>query len=466
MRGTTLRYYGKTKFSFLRLLPVVFIASFTFIVQNYLSLRVFFPPSSNDNDDDRITFLINTHNRISNYNINPTNLRPSTTNKKIAFVITITGCDDKNNIELVLDAPAILAESIRKTSLSSLYYHDNYDLLAVVHPNHTRCTRYLPEFGYRVLERELGFDPAALKYPLNVEIERKQCCGSIEYLKLEALTMVQYDVVIQLDTDMMILSPFDRLIDALLTGNTKGLPLVEYPNTGSHTAKSKELQPTTKNSNTITNSNTNHTTTRNYDFIFTRDYVQMRTYLEAHQMPIQGGFLVFRPSLEMYRHLVDVVLPRSNYVVNPKKRGTGGWQGLGYGPYYSGAQIQGFLSYIVGEMIFTQRALELDMCHYNHVSVSPTQKQNDTEICLFRHPQTGICRDCRQTSLSEIQSYHFVGNAKPWLCGKGMGPVYRQWFALRRELEEARGWPLPPPETEFFSKHNAWILQPITAPRL
>lgn len=349
--------------------------------------------------------------------------------QKIAYVITITGCD--NDLKMVIDAPAVLAESIRQVPSSY-----DYELIAFVHPDHVKCARHLPKFGYKVLQRKLGFDPNTLKPPLNILIEAKECCGSIEYLKFESMTLTNFSVVIQLDTDMIILKSFDPLIDAILTGNSTDLPIVSYPNAVPHPDSKHLQQGMAKGIPPPSN--------KSFDLIFVRDYVQMTAGMEPYRMPIQGGFLVLRPSLARYRHLMEVVLPQSNYW-----RELGGWQKLGYGNYFSGAQVQGFLSYIYGE-IYPTRGLELDMCYYNHVNVAMTKKEhNKDEICLFRHPQTSECRNCREVDLSEIQSYHFVGQAKPWGCGRKMGEIYQTWFRLRKQLEESRGW-IVPTEAEYL----------------
>jgi hypothetical protein len=73
-------------------------------------------------------------------------------------------------------------------------------------------------------------------------------------------------------------------------------------------------------------------------------------------------------------------------------------------------------------------AVELDVCHWNQVTVDVVYRGNHPDYggkCLqyppngdwkTNTPELGACHDCRRLLLSETMSVHFTACSKPWQC--------------------------------------------------
>lgn len=335
---------------------------------------------------------------------------------KVAYVISITGCptDPVKPPTATVDGPAVLAHSIRR--LPTKY---PTDLIAFVHPNATNCTGHLPRLGYQVMERGLGF---MLKEIKNRNAYRKYikyhgCCEELEFLKLEAYSLVQYSIVMHLDTDILILQPMDAIVDAMMGIDTSGIQVLH---------KDRPLPP-------------------RIDFVYTRDYVQMSKMTnDTSKFAVQGGFFAVRPNARTYRRLINTVKSGSFDMMS-------GWARKSYGGYYGAPQIQGMLSFFYGEHDNTHSSVELDPCVYNSmVSFPPIASDG---FCRYHDKlesnKQKECRDCADLSLSQLHSTHYTVCYKPWVCpkhkrfGQLCKDTHRAWFNLRRELEVSWGYEVP-----------------------
>lgn len=140
-----------------------------------------------------------------------------------------------------------------------------------------------PRVG-RLIEREVPIKVEDIRGELRDRIKKSGCCGEVELLKLEAWTLTDYHRVVHLDMDAMLLQPLDSLFKM------------------------------------------------DKDLLYTCD-VNMMSASSKH-CPVQGGFFVLRPDLQLYKELVDTVLEGDF-------RGGSGWGGKGVGYFYGGQTIQG-----------------------------------------------------------------------------------------------------------------------------
>jgi hypothetical protein len=227
----------------------------------------------------------------------------SSSSIRVAYAISVTSCPSGNTTwTAVVDGPAVLAYSIQK--LPSRYAHD---LVAIVHPNATSCVDHLPRFGYKIIVKELGFKLREIKnkWSYRKYIKYQGCCEEFEFIKLEAFDLTDYDVVLHLDTDLLILQPMDGIVDAMMGFNKSAIDVLH---------KDRPLP------GKIT-------------FLYTRDYVQMsRLSNETHKLAVQGGFFAVTPSHRLYRKLIKTV-ESGNFDM------LAGWARKGYGGYYGAAQV-------------------------------------------------------------------------------------------------------------------------------
>jgi hypothetical protein len=102
----------------------------------------------------------------------------------------------------------------------------------------------------------------------------------------------------------------------------------------------------------------------NKSLIYTTD-PNMASYKGDDQLPVQGGFLIIKPSLEDYRRLIEVLMI-GNY-----KSGSA-WGGTGIGWFWGGKTIQGLLAYYYNRLNPPERSLRVDRCLYNTMADTPT----------------------------------------------------------------------------------------------
>ena len=155
--------------------------------------------------------------------------------------------------------------------------------------------------------------------------------------------------------------------------------------------------------------------------------------------PVQGGFLVLRPDMNVYQEFVDIIR-KGDF------REKGGWGGI-VGPFYGSMTFQGIVPYFY-DVLHPSEAVELNRCVYNQMCDNPKDKRTVNDI-----PQ-GTCRtneddceDCRNRALEDVVTTHFTLCQKPWLCLPQDNDVIQQhlcrklhheWHRIRADLEE--GW--------------------------
>lgn len=280
-----------------------------------------------------------------------------------------------------IDGAAVLAHSIRIAHASSQYAHA---LVAFVSPRVTALAP-LEGLGFRVMRRQLPINVSAIQgdtlRKLWIKDTRKGgCCGAWELLKLYAWTLVEYSRVVHVDMDCVLLKPIDELFAA------------------------------------------------DADLVYTSDYNMMHERQRKNRVPpaVQGGFLVVRPSMDVFRRLV-AVSQRGVW-------GSTGWERSGIGYWWGGATIQGLLPYFF-HTDPNATALEVDRCVYDNMV---------DKAVVDPLPLVGASA-CRKTKFDEVKFVHFTVCQKPWTCRPNRDPddadrlcarLHEAWFALRRDLEE------------------------------
>lgn len=137
---------------------------------------------------------------------------------------------------------------------------------------------------------------------------------------------------------------------------------------------------------------------------------------KIEQMPVQGGFLALRPSIDDYRAIVHTEM-------TTEFRKNHGWNSSHIGWYWGGMTIQGILPYYYYRISSPDRTLIVDRCIYNTMA--------DTT-------------NCTQQQLHEIRSAHFTVCQKPWNCMKDhfnrlCKDLHGRWLLLRSEAEAFYG---------------------------
>ena len=90
-------------------------------------------------------------------------------------------------------------------------------MVAFVHPDAFQCIEPFQKLNYEIHIKETPVNPSEIKGQfLRTHVVKSGCCGEKEFLKLYSYTLVEYDIVVHLDLDSLILQPLDDLFDSML----------------------------------------------------------------------------------------------------------------------------------------------------------------------------------------------------------------------------------------------------------
>jgi len=317
----------------------------------------------------------------------------------IAYAISLTGCDGDG---LHVQGAAVLGHSIRLNSAANPQSTSQYGykLFVFVHPDAVTCAKPFGDVGFEILIRETPVNVTDIRGEfLRTHVHKIGCCGEKEYLKLYSYQMTEYPVVVHFDMDCLLLRPLDDLFDAIIEGP--------------HSASAKSLPVMFDDP-----------LPEKIDAFFTRDYNMIKP---GKKYPgFQGGFLVVRPSQEVFQEYREVIL-EGDFI------GGAGWNGT-FGGYWGAQQIQGLCSFYY-DGIHPGTAVELNRCYYNQMVDSPVAEE--TGKCRDGKEE---CQDCRETKVVNIFSAHFTQDCgKPWECRSNLKPLCRDlvkaWHAMRRNWD-------------------------------
>ena len=330
-----------------------------------------------------------------------------TPSSAIAYVASVTGCGS----ESLVDGAAVLKHSIH---LSSIHGDGRYDykMYAIVHPEAMSCAAPLADIGYTLLTRDTPVPVEEIQGEfLRGRIVHNGCCGEKELIKFEAYTLTQHPLVVHLDLDTLVLKPLDNIFDLMLGKGS--------PEKASIMWKDQPLP-------------------ERVDAVFTRDYNMVPA--SRKYKPVQGGFLVLRPSMETYHAIIELV--RKGEFIEGK-----GWGGV-IGLFYGSQTFQGLVPYYY-DVIKPGYAVEVNRCIYNNMCDNPRDKRtvNDVVDGNCRDGRDD-CEDCRSQPVEDIVTTHYTLCQKPWLCNphdvdilqhRLCRKLHHEWFRIRSSLEESWG---------------------------
>ena len=236
-----------------------------------------------------------------------------------------------------------------------------------------------------------------------------------EQIKLEAYTLTDHPVVVHLDLDVLVLRNMDELFDYMLSSSAakprKPLASFQWPN---------EPIPTQVNA------------------FFTMDYNMVKP--KAKYKPVQGGFLVLRPDMDVYEEFRQIV-QKGDF------RDGKGWGGV-VGPFYGSMTFQGLIPYYYN-YLHPGQSVELNRCIYNQMCDNPRTGRTVNDV-VSGDCRTGKkdCEDCRNRSVEEVVTVHYTLCQKPWTCvthAQNMiqhrlcRKLVKAWYEVRSDMERSWG---------------------------
>ena len=385
----------------------------------------------------------------------------------VAYVVTITHCQKPNPTpsswlknSVLQNSGAVFQRAIQLASFptnpnaryGSKFYAITYD-----RDYSQLCAEEYEKMGFTVLRRPLPVeDPLGHlkrsypnmekkfpgKYPPRPIIEDDGCCGPRELLKLRMYELVDHPVVVHLDLDSLVLQPLDELFDVIVhpADTPQGAAARQ------HLVEANLIAPTY-----------NRPLPDQIDAFYTKDWCSAKPKF-SQWVGIQGGFMVARPSLDVYEDYKRII-SEGNYTLG---LGAGsGWGSAGYGRQIVGSMtFQGITPYYYE--VVNRTGVELHRCKFNHMSDNPRLTINaryprpspiDPDVAGF---SDGACRDgrdncedvqCQTWDISDARSIHFTNCLKPWDCPdpsrwnntlveRNCRRLHREWFKIRQAIQE------------------------------
>jgi hypothetical protein len=389
---------------------VVTVLIFSFVTITLLNILHFYHVVTFDNDSINESTNGLRNKPFSSLKSNTNNLIRDTTthnhhNTTIAYAVTVTGCGK----DPLIEGAAVVQHSIR--TRASRAYHSHF--VVFYPPEAASCAEPLQSLGFELMPRHVFVNVSDIEGDfLRTQITSNGCCGEKELLKLEAYTLVQYPIVVHLDLDVLILQSMDALYDAMLLQQPVPSTILQSP------------------SQSIPNQ---------VNAFFTYDYNMVQPHVQYK--PVQGGFLVLRPSLQVYQEYKDIVL-KGDFRQNK------GWGGL-VGPFYGSMTFQGIVPYYYNVLKEGKQSVELNRCIYNQMADNPrTGKTVNDQVSGKCRTNTETCEDCRERPIQDIVTTHYTLCQKPWWCvphnaNNLQHRLCRQlthvWYQVRSELEQSWG---------------------------
>eukprot|EP00928_Gymnodinium_smaydae_P004468 TRINITY_DN11517_c0_g4_i1.p2 TRINITY_DN11517_c0_g4~~TRINITY_DN11517_c0_g4_i1.p2 ORF type:complete len:424 (-),score=105.79 TRINITY_DN11517_c0_g4_i1:35-1306(-) len=320
---------------------------------------------------------------------------------RVAYAIFLT---DVNNVAYQ-DAVSVLAHSIRRAAERSRH---QVELCALVPQRFSREAQLaLQGAGIHNVMRYPVLMPAEkIKNAAVREAQLKRSSdGSFQFaeeqIKYWGLYMTEYDRVLVLDADSLVLDPMDELM--------------ELPE----------------------------------DFVGTYDHGL--DVPNSVSPPVQGGFLLFRPSLKDLRRIRHLTGEGDFHF-----GGKAGWKNSGVGYAYGGTGPDGMLAY------FYQRGALSRMEKHGKkelpeiLGAAPLKgsrmravDRSVYDLVLNQRLKEEVDKQNHDEVLANVKSVHFTGDCpKPWICRDDWAKqfwlcsgLHDRWWQMRADLEASRGLP-------------------------
>jgi hypothetical protein len=277
----------------------------------------------------------------------------------IGYAITVSGCPKNNGSRGdfgagILDGAAVLKHSIHLNSIRNNNNHHlssqyDYQMYALVHPSAQSCaTSQLEPLGYQILIRDVPVPLHEIQGDyLRTKVPNNGCCGEKEFVKLHAYTLVEHPVVVHLDLDTLVLKPMDDLFDAMIDG------VIDNNNNKSSSNTNNNNSGKRNNGGIDVAFNDPIDTAQPINAFFTRDYNMAHKGMK--HAGVQGGFLVLRPSMEVYNEFQEIIR-KGDF------RQNGGWGGMGFGPFYGVSVATIICFYFYASLLFVSLSFFVTVC--------------------------------------------------------------------------------------------------------
>ena len=327
----------------------------------------------------------------------------------IAYAVSVTGCGS----DPITEGGAVLQHSIHRASVhGTLKGKYDYKLFAIYHPDAAACAKPLAALGYELLEREVMVNVDDIEGDfLRSKIRTNGCCGEKELIKLEAYRLTDYPIVVHLDLDVLVLKPLDDLFDLMLEG------------TSSVSNQETFLMP-------------NQNIPDRINAFYTYDYNMVGPRVEYK--PVQGGFFVTRPDMDVYEEYRAIV-KKGDF------RQGSGWGGK-VGPFHGSMTFQGIVPYYYN-VLHPGQGVELNRCVYNQMCDNPRTGRTVNDVVSGQcRTNTEECEDCRERNIEDVVTTHFTLCQKPWWClphsqnaiqHRLCRKLTQEWYKIRSELEQS-----------------------------
>ncbi len=353
----------------------------------------------------------------------------------VAYVLTLTTCDPpRDNAQnffpyspnqpkdddtfrdfAVMLRAMIHAQSYQNLSSGSRY---DYKMHAIIHPQAKRCSGtdrsvVLQNLGYHVsvqsspldIYRLKGFDDAAKEILQEVNDDSDILA---DLTRLHAYQLEEYDAVVMVDFDTLVLGTVDEELDLI----------VDDKNDGASVGSSS------------------------VDAVFSWEHVPLMRHPEAKASVINLSFFVLRPSRQMYKLLVATI---KKAPFSAKK----GWGATGRGPFPGWITTQGFLTYFYDE-VRNGAKVEMNQCSFGNTA-EPSSTMLITNggpvDCDSSPDSSNQCNDCSKSTLDQVRVADLSFCLAPWECGgetastdnlmSGLCRQYsKKWFGGRLQMED------------------------------
>ena len=347
----------------------------------------------------------------------------------VAYVLPLTTCaPPRNNAknffpyspnqpkddESFRDFAVMLRAMIHAQSYQNLSSESRYDykMHAIIHPQAKNCAGtdrsvVLQNLGYHVsvqsspvgIHQLQHFDAAAeILRDVNDASDRLP-----DFARLHAYQLEEYDAVVMVDFDTLVLGSVDEALD-LIVGDKNGGA------SGSSSSVSA---------------------------VFSWEHVPLMSHPEAKASVINLSFFVLRPSKDMYELLV-ATLKKAPFSA------TRGWGSTGRGAFPGWMTTQGFLTYFYDE-VRNGAKVEMNQCAFgNTAEPSPSKliTNGGTVDCDSSPDASNQCNDCSKTTPDEVRVADLSYCLAPWECGgdnlmSGLCRQYnKKWFGGRLQMED------------------------------
>jgi len=347
----------------------------------------------------------------------------------VAYVLAVTTCYDESQKDKVAahffphsaNAPkneaefrdfalmlrsTIHAHSYRNPASNSQY---DYKMHAIIHPMAKKCLAsdklhtlraenggdlddYNDIVDRSVLLQNLGYHVTVENSPvaksqvrgsptLKEALQKNEQSGGekvIDLIRLHAYTLEEYDAVIMVDYDTLLLGPVDKAVDLIVDSNVDD---------GINAA---------------------------VNAVFSWEYLPSLANPQYRASVINLSFFLLRPSKKTFDDLVE------RYLTGPFAKGKG-WGKMGRGSFPGWMTTQGFLTYYYDE-VANWAKVEMNRCAFGN---SGQDYNGDNSILITNGGnvkcgegnENSECNECSQSTLLEVSVADLSYCRAPWVCG-------------------------------------------------